>query len=282
MKNIILLFSLSISLLGWSQKEVKSFYFSLGQDEPTKYSQEQLSILNYSLNNGAVKILEINAFTDSIGSESYNENLASLRLKYITDHLDINEKVILNKYALQRPYKIDPVLNWRRVDVIYEIINENIELTSIKNNEQISDPNDTINLKKEVNSFSEDVDTLRVEKETFDSSLNEMTPFIMDISFKEGTSKILESSFSEITKLVIYLKENPTIKAEIRGHVCCGNNMRVSRSRAKSVYKRLIKQGVDKDRLAFRGMSNKEPLVFPETTNEDRQKNRRVDVNLYK
>jgi flagellar motor protein MotB len=50
--------------------------------------------------------------------------------------------------------------------------------------------------------------------------------------------------------------------------------------RAKTVYKRLIQLGVKKNRLSFVGRSNLEPIIFPEKTNADRQKNRRVDVKF--
>jgi outer membrane protein OmpA-like peptidoglycan-associated protein len=101
---------------------------------------------------------------------------------------------------------------------------------------------------------------------------------VLDIQFVEGKSQLLESSQKEVKKLADYLKQNPKLKAEIRGHVCCGNNMAISKMRAKTVYKRLIQLGVKKNRLSFVGRSNLEPIVFPEKTNADRQKNRRVDV----
>jgi outer membrane protein OmpA-like peptidoglycan-associated protein len=56
--------------------------------------------------------------------------------------------------------------------------------------------------------------------------------------------------------------------------------MRISKSRARSVYNELVHLGIDKSRLDYVGMSNTEPLVFPEKTNADRQRNRRVDVKI--
>jgi outer membrane protein OmpA-like peptidoglycan-associated protein len=85
-------------------------------------------------------------------------------------------------------------------------------------------------------------------------------------------------SHAEVRKLYEYLLVNPTVQVLVRGHVCCGNNMRISKRRAKSVYTELKRLGISKDRLDFVGLSNKEPLVFPEKTNADRQRNRRVDV----
>lgn len=283
MKSLFNIILLLFTLTGFAQTKVKSFYFLLNQKVPTPYSQEQLSKFNTTASNGTIRILEINAFTDSIGTASFNDTLAQIRLSYISERLPLSPDVKLNAYAFQRPYTVENVLNWRRVDVIYMMTPDNqVELSADVNNEIIvqSDSNEQ---KEDLSHLNDDPEVNSNEKaDAFSESMAEMKPLVLDISFKEGTSKILESSYREITKLVVYMKENPGVKAEIRGHVCCGNNMRISQSRAKSVYKRLIKQGVSKDRLSYRGMSNKEPLVFPETTNADRQKNRRVDVKLYK
>lgn len=283
MKNLISILVLLLSLNGLTQTKVKSFYFLLNHKVPTPYSQQQLAKFNHTASNGTIKILEINAFTDSIGTPSFNDTLAQIRLSYISKRLPLHQDVKLNAYALQRPYSVENALNWRRVDVIYMMTNDlPTELSADVSNEIVvqTDSND---LPEDLSHLNEDPEIIQTDKkDVFSESMTDIRPLVLDISFKEGTAKILESSYKEITKLVIYLKENPAVKAEIRGHVCCGNNMRISQSRAKSVYKRLIKQGISKDRLSYKGMSNKEPLVFPETTNADRQKNRRVDVNLYR
>jgi outer membrane protein OmpA-like peptidoglycan-associated protein len=283
MKSLINILLLLFALNGFSQTKVKSFYFLLNYKVPTPYSQEQLKKLNSSVKSGSIKIIEINSFTDSIGTASFNDTLAQIRLANIAQGLQLSPDVKLNAYALQRPYTIENALNWRRVDVIYMMSRDvQPELTADINNE-IELIEDTNHQKEDLSHLNDDPEVIpTIQDDVFSKSFHEMKPLVLDISFKEGTSKILESSYREITKLVIYLKENPTIKAEIRGHVCCGNNMRISQSRAKSVYRRLIKQGISKDRLSFKGMSNNEPLVFPETTNADRQKNRRVDVVLHK
>jgi outer membrane protein OmpA-like peptidoglycan-associated protein len=269
------------STISWSQNKVKSFYFLVNQKEPTLYSQDQLTKFNQSTLDQTVKIIEINSFTDSIGTASFNDTLALNRLNYIKSHLSVGSEVKLNSYALQRPYSIENTLNWRRVDVIYTLNQQQEELSADLNNEVVM--NEDSSSKSQDLSFLKDDPEVTTEeiKNNFENSLSEMKPLVLDISFKEGTSKILSTSYREVTKLVIYLKENPTVNAEIRGHVCCGNNMRISESRARSVYKRLIKQGIKKNRISYKGMSNTEPLVFPETTNADRQKNRRVDVNLF-
>lgn len=54
--------------------------------------------------------------------------------------------------------------------------------------------------------------------------------------------------------------------------------MKLSKQRAKIVYKELVKRGVTKKRLKYQGYSNNLPLVTPEKTEIDRRKNRRVDI----
>ena len=39
----------------------------------------------------------------------------------------------------------------------------------------------------------------------------------------------------------------------------------------------MVRSGIDKSRLSFKGYSNTAPAVFPEKKEEDEQRNRRVD-----
>jgi flagellar motor protein MotB len=54
--------------------------------------------------------------------------------------------------------------------------------------------------------------------------------------------------------------------------------MEVSEKRAKAVYDYLTKNEIDSSRLNFKGFSNTIPLIYPEITDEDSQRNRRVDI----
>ncbi len=80
-----------------------------------------------------------------------------------------------------------------------------------------------------------------------------------------------------IDYLVGILEKNPTWTVKIRGHVCCGPSYRTSKRRAKNIYKLLYKMGVPKERMCYVGEDDQFPLAFPEKTDEDTAKNRRVD-----
>lgn len=280
--NILLLFVLSFS--AHAQNKIKSFYFFTNKSTPTIYSQNQFEEFKRSVEKGIAKIIEINAFTDSTGTALSNDTLALDRLNYFTSQLKNSKGIKTNAYALERPYPVPSALNWRRVDIIYDIT------LGDQTNDIASSEDGIVNVKQqEVDSVAlkallEDP-IIEVEpkidaESSYINSLTSAKPFVLDIQFIEGTAKMTVGSDKEIKKLVNFLKENPHVNAEIRGHVCCGNNMRISKARAKEVYKSVIKSGVEKSRMSFVGKSNSEPLVFPEKTSRDRQMNRRVDVKF--
>lgn len=279
----ILLFIVLVSNLALSQTKVKSFYFMTNQTEPTIYSQNQFILLKNSFENGDIFINEINAFTDSTGTRKSNDSLAIKRLSYFTEQLSLNPSIKQNAYALERPYIIDRSINHRRVDIFYTITGQIKPLNEIADNQSgrielfNSVEIDTLSNEHLIN---DPEIVLPTDSNEYESSLKNMKPLVLDIQFVEGRSQLLESSQIEVKKLANYLDEHPKVKAEIRGHVCCGNNMSISKMRAKTVYKRLIKLGISKERLSYVGRSNLEPIIFPEQTNSDRQKNRRVDVKF--
>ena len=117
---------------------------------------------------------------------------------------------------------------------------------------------------------------------------NELTSFLKDsiseiliqlsVNFYPGRAILLEGEEEELYALYRFLKTYPTVKAKIRGHVCCGSNMALSQNRAFVVYDYLVGKGISPTRLTHRGYDNTEPFIYPEVTEEDKAKNRRVDV----
>ncbi len=85
-----------------------------------------------------------------------------------------------------------------------------------------------------------------------------------------------------IEHLVQVLKQNPAWTLTIRGHVCCGPSYRISKKRARNVYRILSQMGIAKERMTYRGESDHYPLAYPEKTDEDAAKNRRVDFIIKK
>lgn len=102
----------------------------------------------------------------------------------------------------------------------------------------------------------------------------------LNLNFFPGESTLLPAAIPSLDELERFLKENPEIRIQIDGHVCCNNNMQLSVERAAEVYDQLVKRGVSSSRLVYKGFGNSRPLVIQEETNEDREKNRRVEIKL--
>ncbi|MBS1938768.1 MAG: PD40 domain-containing protein [Bacteroidetes bacterium] len=91
----------------------------------------------------------------------------------------------------------------------------------------------------------------------------------------------------ELDKLVQTLNDNPTVKIELSSHTDCrGNaayNQSLSEKRAKSAVEYLIKQGIAKDRLTYKGYGLTKPVEVCECkkcTEEQHQANRRTEFKV--
>lgn len=103
------------------------------------------------------------------------------------------------------------------------------------------------------------------------------------IQFAYNDSKILPASDGLLTDIATVLKDTPRIKkVEIGGHASSegsdSHNLELSDRRAKSVMKWLVDRGgVEAGRLSAKGYGETKPLVTPDETEADREKNRRVE-----
>lgn len=272
-----------IPFFSGSQTKIKSFYFENDQSVPTPYSQNQLKLFKASYRRGEIFILEIYSYTDSIGSTAYNDSLARKRLNYVSSYLGVPSAstVQLKPYGLVRKYDVKDYKSWRRVDVYYSM-----KPPAVPKPSDTKDSIPTETFDEEITTDTTEVFYGPIEEspapsvDTVPDFSENSAPYILDVEFFEGTAKMDMKSEGEVKKFADFMKDHPNLSIQIRGHVCCGNNMRISKHRARAVYHALIKHGIDKRRLDYVGMSNKEPLVFPEKTNADRQRNRRVDVKF--
>jgi outer membrane protein OmpA-like peptidoglycan-associated protein len=83
-----------------------------------------------------------------------------------------------------------------------------------------------------------------------------------------------------LDELLEVMKQNPAIRVEIRGHTDnVGDfelNVKLSRDRCQSVVDYLIQKGINANRLQTVGRGPVD-AVAPNTTEENRKKNRRVE-----
>ncbi|HPD24106.1 MAG TPA: OmpA family protein [Bacteroidales bacterium] len=101
-----------------------------------------------------------------------------------------------------------------------------------------------------------------------------------DIYFATNSYTIEPKSFPVLDAFADFLKENPKIKIEIRGHTdnvgSLQMNMTLSNQRAKAVYDYLINIGIEPTRMRFRGYGPNMPIA-DNNTEAGRAKNRRTE-----
>lgn len=106
------------------------------------------------------------------------------------------------------------------------------------------------------------------------------------IQFAKGEATILPESHSLLDEVVDVFKENPQIKkVSIEGHTSSEGgaqfNRTLSENRAKAVMEYLVSKGIEAERLLAKGFGPDKPLAENDTE-ENREKNRRVEFNITK
>lgn len=105
-----------------------------------------------------------------------------------------------------------------------------------------------------------------------------------NILFEFNKSTLLESSLPPLNKLSKILTESSDLGVEIIGHTDsigeADYNQELSMKRAISVRDYLVSKGISADRINCSGMGSASPLL-PNTTEENRSKNRRIEFKFY-
>lgn len=106
-----------------------------------------------------------------------------------------------------------------------------------------------------------------------------------NIFFVQSKAEILPDSEPELDRLLKLLLDNPALVIELGGHTDNqGNssaNLQLSEERALAIVNYLIKHGIDKKRLEFKGYGGTRPIASNASA-ESRQKNRRVEIKILK
>jgi outer membrane protein OmpA-like peptidoglycan-associated protein len=101
-----------------------------------------------------------------------------------------------------------------------------------------------------------------------------------NLFFETGRYDLADKSRTELDRLAQFLKSTPTVAVEISGHTDdrgdAAANLTLSKKRAQSVVTYLTQAGISPARIKAVGYGKTRPLV-PNTTDENRQQNRRIE-----
>ncbi len=248
-------------------------YFDIGVAKLSPASQHIIDSLVYYEKLVPGKKLGIVGYADFLGDEASNVGLSEHRAKNVQAYLtgmgikaeDI--QTVIGKGEVKREgvtgaagYPTD-----RRVDIIpggfkqtpppppAPVVKPLIDLSKVKKNE-----------------------TIKLDNMFFEPGRHAMKP----------------NSRPTLQRLLGIMKENPTLKIQIEGHICCipatntdgydedSQDFMLSVNRAKEVYDYLVQNGIKTDRMKYTGFGKRKPLVNPEVTEEDENMNRRVEIRI--
>ncbi|HSZ24979.1 MAG TPA: OmpA family protein, partial [Cytophagaceae bacterium] len=112
------------------------------------------------------------------------------------------------------------------------------------------------------------------------------TSFVLNnIFFGFDSANVKKDSELELERVVVLMKENPTMVVEISAHTDDKGsdvyNNRLSQARAEAVVNYLVSKGIVKEKLVAKGYGKIQP-AFVNDSDENRAKNRRVEFKVLK
>jgi outer membrane protein OmpA-like peptidoglycan-associated protein len=292
MKNTALyIFFLFFSLVAQAQEEF-SVYFDSNKYELKKQENERLQ--NFINTNKEVKIVAINGYTDEDGTTAFNDTLAQKRVGFI--YGIINGKLKIRDDFKTRSFgerhRQSKIKSENRKVTIYFLLAKDLprenEILGIKEEPVVKKQREMpkypqkMTLQNPNGTTSELVfDVAFMEKLTVAKPGEKIK--LENLNFQLNTFAITNDSRPKMYELLEVMKRNPQMKIQIQGHICCMQNDKqdLSTKRAKAIARFLEMNGIDKDRVTYKGFGVTEPLfAIPEKSEEERAANRRVEIEI--
>jgi outer membrane protein OmpA-like peptidoglycan-associated protein/tetratricopeptide (TPR) repeat protein len=187
----------------------------------------------------------------------------------------IDAEVEIVDLATNRPVYRDATSADKGDFLVPLVTGHNYGLTISKNGYLFSSENFALNGQKANKPFQIEVplSTIEIGK----------TSILKNVFFDVNRYDLKPESQSALQNLINFMALNPSVRIELAGYTDnMGNdqlNQTLSQNRAKSVYDYLVNHGVQQGRLQFKGYGKQQP-VAPNTTDENRAKNRRTEFKI--
>ncbi len=239
------------------------------------------------------KIVAIHGFTDEDGTSGFNDSLAQHRVETVFGLIKNQIKIRDDFKTLSFGESFNQSKNKaeNRKVIIYYLLEKDIareeEILGIKNVTPKSElPKPEIDFPEKMVFESPDGShkEFKLDK-AFMKKVNEAIKGeklkIENLNFVINTFIVVPEAKGKMYELLVVLKNNPALKIEIQGHLCCMTNDRLdlSTQRAKAICGFLIANGIPVDRLSYKGFGSTQPIYpLPEKNEEERSANRRVEI----
>lgn len=303
---LILIWGVLLTHAAFAQKTMDTFriYFDLNVDALNERSRSFLDSLNYA--NILVPGIPISIIghADYLASDAYNQDLSERRAGHVKAYLnsfgirDADLKLVfgngernsrqLDSDAAKKNNRLAGrgVATDRRVEIVMERQRAG---TTKRLRTRYVGADTTIKMQPWRNQ--------RVPPSTSDPGfdINKIpiggTFILKNIRFPMGRHVPRQESYKELDRLLNMMTQNPKVRIQIEGHICCVDNMPdamdldtrkldLSVNRAKFVCEYLEQRGVNKNRLTYIGFGKSRPIIANEQNEQEASTNRRVEIRV--
>jgi outer membrane protein OmpA-like peptidoglycan-associated protein len=281
------LIALLFTFLNAAAQEQFSVFFDSNKHELSAAERTRLD--GWIAANPEIKILAIHGFTDEDGTTGFNDTLASKRVNAIYNTVKGKLKIRDDFKTISFGEKFAQSQNKaenRKAVIFYlqpkDLPREN-EILGIK---PMPKPKKAVNYPSKISIRNPDgsisdfkLDTLFMRKVNTAKAGEKLT--IQNLEFQLNTFAVVPQSRARLFELLLVMQNNPDLKIEIHGHLCCQPVDRVdlSTKRAKAVYGFLVANDIDKTRLSYKGFGSTQPIyALPEKNDAERAAYRRVEI----
>ena len=245
-------------------------YFDFNESKINVIEKEK--ILNWYIKNSKIAVSKIYGYCDWVGPNKYNDSLSVKRVKEVYNFLIKNNIVVYDNYEalgfgedFQQSKKQSKN---RKVTIFY---NRKDEINSINSLEPI------------INGAKTDD---KIVNETFSEKIKDAKKgdiiILKNIYFKNRSAKIVSESQNSLYELLCAMQNNPNLKIEIQGHICCqlvSDIEDISTLRAKAIFVYLVQNKIKRTRILYKGFGITKPIhPIPEKNPQEEEENRRVEI----
>jgi len=269
MKFVFLTVFIWVGYFAHSQEQV-AFYFDNNAFELN--NTETAKLQKWIAKNTTSKILSITGSTDEVGSSGYNDTLSLKRVGYIFNQIQgkVNIRADFKSISLGEKGATSANKAENRKAIIHYLLEKDLakenEVLGIKVNEQaVIIPEDA--------TLEEKVKLSKVG----------MKIVLKNINFYQNTFATMPESQGTLYDLLFIMQNNPDLKIEIQGHICCIDKdyRNLSTDRAKQIKRFLVYNGIQEYRVKTKGFGVSQPIhPIPEATPEQAAENRRVEIEI--
>ena len=277
---LTILFSIVLTPV-FGQKGVDTFklYFDLNVPALSSEMEKKIDLLIYNDKIISGSLVMIVGYADFLGNESHNRDLSIKRAANVKEYLvqnGINPSDITlcdGKGEIDRTVKGKGGFPTdRRVDIVVN------------------------NRTRKKGTGTTRKDSVKKKPITNVSELNRLDSgsvfLLRDVYFPPDRHTINPESNGTLERLFAVLNANPKLKISIEGHVCCisrnapdaldieTGEAHLSVNRAREIYNYLVNRGIEPQRLTYKGFGRSRPVVVMEYSQEDMERNRRVEIRI--